>query len=255
MAFRAYKIKSIAELLKKLPVVHGPEKTVWYRGHADHAWHLEPSLSRLKKLESEAQLIKQFKQNAFQFLDKPPETEWEWIFLMQHYGVPTRLLDWTESPLVALYFALLDVPNSPKSQKDAAVWCLYPRRLNEISGLVLNPPDDIPAFGDEKELDDYLPSRVQAAGKSKKNPIAIIAPRKFVRVYAQQGVFTILHRQTVRINELKNDDGDPNHLVKLSIPRESVAQMRNELKYLGINRLTVFPQLEHVAERVQEVLR
>ena len=55
--------------------------------------------------------------------------------------------------------------------------------------------------------------------------------------------------------QLKDDDGDQSHLVKLSIPRASVAQMRNELNYLGINKLTVFPQLEHVAERVQEVLR
>ena len=255
MALKEFNINSIAELLKKLPSVCEPERTVWYRGHADHTWHLEPSLARLKKLESEAQLIKQFKQNAFQFLDKAPETEWEWIFLMQHYGVPTRLLDWTESPLIALYFALLDVPTSPKTSKAAAVWCLYPRRLNEISGLVLNPPDDIPAFGDEKELEDYLPSRVQASGKSKKNPIAIIAPRKFVRVYAQQGVFTILHRRPIRINELKNDDGEQNHLVKLVIPRAAVARFRNELNHLGINKLTVFPQLEHVAERVKEVLR
>ncbi len=123
MALKEFKINSIAELLKKLPTVCEPEKTVWYRGHADHTWHLKPSLSRWKKLESEAQLIKHFILNAFQFLDKPPETEWEWIFLMQHYRVPTRLLDWTESPLVALYFALLDVPSSPRTTKAAAVWC------------------------------------------------------------------------------------------------------------------------------------
>ena len=68
------------------------------------------------------QLIKRFKQNAFQFLDLVPKDEWEWIFLMQHYRVPTRLLDWTESPLIGLYFAVSDKAVK-RVQTAAALWC------------------------------------------------------------------------------------------------------------------------------------
>jgi hypothetical protein len=241
-----HEIASITDLLNVLPKIQKGHKTVWYRGHANHEWHLEPSLSRCNRLGAELQLIKQFKQNAFQFLQRPPENEWEWIFLMQHYAVPTRLLDWTENPLIGLYFA---VESDSQPRKPAALWCLYPQKLNEISGIVLEPADDIPAFGDETELNDYLPSQVQT-GNSKKNPLAIVAPRRFDRVYAQRGVFTILHRQNVRINELKDDKGNQPHLVKLKIPSKAVSQLRRELALLQVNKLTVFPQLENVAAQI-----
>ena len=108
MALEEYTIKSIAELLDSLGTICSRAKTVWFRGHGDKSWRLEPALSRQDKLAAEIQLMKRFKQNAFQFLPHVPQGEWEWMFLMQHYGVPTRLLDWTESPLVGLYFALLE---------------------------------------------------------------------------------------------------------------------------------------------------
>lgn len=235
-------------MLAVLPEIYKKSKTVWFRGHANHEWHLEPTLARRGKLTSELQLMKQFKQNAFQFLDRPPENEWEWIFLMQHYAIPTRLLDWTESPLVGLYFALQSSSTMSK-QPAAALWCLYPQRLNAISGIVLSPPDDIPAFGDEPELKDYLPSQVQS-GNSKKNPLAIVASRKFARVYAQKGVFTILHRMPVRLNELKDDKGKRPHLLKIKIPRAAVHRLRKEIALLGITKLAIFPQLENVADQI-----
>jgi hypothetical protein len=240
---------SLSEIIDHLDTLSGRAKTIWFRGHADARWRLEPSLARQDKLSSENQLTKRFKQNAFQFLQRVPTEEWEWMFLMQHYGVPTRLLDWTESPLVGLYFALQEDGFSLGTRRPpAALWCLFPRKLNELSGLVLNPPDDIPAFGDEEELKDYLPSRVHGAGTASKNPLAIIAPRQFGRVYAQQGVFTILHRESRNIEDLTDGPDRSNHLVQIVIPRTAAHRIRKEIALLRITKLTVFPQLENVAE-------
>ena len=243
-----YDINSIADLLERLEQINHRAKVVWFRGHSRGNWHLEPSLSRMGKLAAELQVTKRFKQNAFQFLDHVPTEEWEWTFLMQHYGVPTRLLDWTENPLIALYFATReDGFKKGERRPPAAVWILYPRKLNEMSGIAMRSPDDIPAFGDDSELGDYLPSRV-SQGNVSKNPIAIIATRQFGRVVAQQGVFTIMHRESVRIEELRDSEGHSRHIVKLVIPRKSVPRIRKELDLLRINKLFVFPQLENVAE-------
>ena len=129
---------------------------------------------------------------------------------------------------------------------------LYPQKLNEISGLVLDPSDDIPAFGDEKELEDYFPSRVRAQGISSKNPLAIIAPRQFERIYAQEGTFTIIHKKSVQIDQLQDKNGAQHHLVKLKIRRAAMKRLREELEYLRVNKLTVFPQLENVASNAVE---
>jgi len=69
-------------------------------------------------------------------VDGIPKDEWDWIFLMQHYRAPTRLLDWSESPLVALYFALVD---KLQEDSDGALWCMDPIALNRIAnGTVAN---------------------------------------------------------------------------------------------------------------------
>src|ERR1039458_8369661 len=167
MALEERTFSSVAELLRLLPNVHKRSKTVWFRGQADHSWNLEPSLSRLGKLNTELQLIKQFKQNAHQFLERSsPLTEYDWIFLMQHYGVPTRLLDWTENPLIGLYFAVMSSSFSGKVTKgkavlsfssDAALWILDPiawnrhaLRLQRFDRGILTPSDEA--------LQSYKPS-------------------------------------------------------------------------------------------------
>ncbi len=227
------------------------DEAVWFRGHSRSTYKLLPSLARdPRALERESLLSKRFKQNAYPFRQSPPQSEWEWLFLMQHFGIPTRLLDWTESPLVALYFAVTDSDSSHDSS-DANLWALLPAKYN-YEGPRLRPAVsvDIPCFGVDKVLDDYRPDQMILEAMSNKLPVAAIAHRQNERIMAQLGVFTIMHRDMTPIEEIA-----PQHLAKLTIPANAKSQLRNELRALRVTRMTLFPELTSVAAITKDLLK
>jgi len=198
-------------------------------------------------VQAEGTLVKRFKQNAYRFLEHPPErgAEWPWLFLMQHYGVPTRLLDWTENPLYGLWFA---VAAEAHAEIDGCLWSLDPIALNELAHIRPEFAQEIPYFGDDIVLDNYLPSRL-TVGSASPSPAAGIAGREFERIYAQAGAFTITHREQEDIALLT-----PTPTRRLLIPAEAKPALSEELRLLGINELTVFPQLDNVAKQAQRDL-
>ena len=138
MRFPDTEVTSIASLIDALKRLSPLSAITWFRGQANSEWTLIPGIARNSQLvTSESTLITRFKQNATMYLvDGIPKDEWDWIFLMQHYRAPTRLLDWSESPLVALYFALVD---KLQEDSDGALWCMDPIALNRIAnGTVAN---------------------------------------------------------------------------------------------------------------------
>ncbi len=129
------RIKSVSEFLKELKLKQSDEPH-WYRGHGSVKWTLRPTIARIKSgILSEPPLITRFKQNALALLTQRPATEWEWLFIMRHHGLPTRLLDWTESPLVGLYFAV-----EGHAKSDGAVWSLRPIELNKSANMTTSAP-------------------------------------------------------------------------------------------------------------------
>jgi hypothetical protein len=236
-------ITSVADLLTALRDSYSTNDIIWYRGHEDASWTLTPSLARPPHdVNAEQTLIKRFKQNAFRFLQTTPADEWDWLFLMQHYGVATRLLDWTESPLVALWFAIRNVE---LDDRDGCIWGLSPKDLNEIARLKPRYEFDIPAFGVDRELDSYLPTEL-TAGITSNTPAAAIASRRFERIYAQFGVFTITHKDQDDLRTLAN----PSPVKQFAVPKDAKSKIRDELRYLRITELTVFPGLENVGKQV-----
>ena len=234
-------ITSIADLLDGLE--EQPEAGVsWYRGHTKSSHSLVPSIGRdYQPTDAELTLVKRFKQNAYPFLDSPPEKEWEWLFLMQHHGVPTRLLDWTESPLVALWFSL----ERRNDDQDACVWELQPIELNRIASIHPKFHLDIPLFGQDSELDNYLPSVLETTA-AKNTPAAGIAPRQFSRVVAQMGSFTVTHKEHLSLEASAGQC-----LRQFVIPAPSKEAIRKELELLCVTRLSVFPELQNVAAQAQ----
>ncbi len=157
---------------------------------------------------------------------------------MQHYGLPTRLLDWSESPLVALYFAVNEQPSIP-----GAIWGLATIGLNEEetttrslfmanNELVIQQLKDITNPITEKTT-DYI--------------LAIPNKEFDIRHIMQQSVFTI-HGRANPINKIENNS---KFLVKYEIPAELKNKLLVDLRSLGISETFLFPDLEHLASDIK----
>ena len=105
---------------------------MWFRGQSDYSWGLVPSVQRKDGMGEhyEQYITTNFMIHTMRLNPSVPQRydRASWLTLMQHYGLPTRLLDWSESPLVALYFAL---SSDEDAKTDAAVWVLNPMELNK----------------------------------------------------------------------------------------------------------------------------
>jgi hypothetical protein len=243
-------LTSVSDLVAAMREYACAEKIVWYRGQADASWGLIPAIARNPDhLTAELTIIKLFRQNARPHLREYPGTDWEWVFLMQHHRAPTRLLDWSESPLVALYFALWDKAREHEA-KDAALWFLDPVGLNRHSGHRRAFERDILAFDIDDDLNQYLPDQVNAR-KVDLDPIAAIGPRNSPRMVAQAGTFTIMHARAIPIETV----GDQKHVWRMVIPAGAKPDLRTELALLAINEHSLFPNLDRVADIARELLR
>lgn len=249
MRFDDVEIQSVSELMDRLEQQALPENSpTWFRGHRDVGWKLTCSLARSGGPEKELPFLRRFKQNAFPLMRSRPENEWEWLLVMQHHGLPTRLLDWTESPLVGLFFALEGEGEPDGDDVDGCLWGLSPFDLNRAA-MPHEPDADVPCLGEDADLDDYLPRRIQAQRQQFK-PLAVIAPRNSARIQMQQGVFTVFHRD---LHPLDADDGG-NFLWRIVIPKGAKSDLRNELALLKINRFTLFPELETAAAYAKDLV-
>ena len=126
-----------------------------YRGAADAAWPLLTSLDTLggadpphTKAELEEHVLRNFIRYSRPYFATPPVNDWEVLVAAQHHGLPTRLLDWTYSPLVAAHFATVDPGTS-----DRAVWRLDWKAVHRRFQL----PDLALLIQDLEVMFGYLP--------------------------------------------------------------------------------------------------
>lgn len=249
MKFADVEVRSISELMERLDEQGLPGNSpTWFRGHRDPKWELTCSLARNGGLEKELPFLRRFKQNALPLMRSRPQNEWEWLLVMQHHGLPTRLLDWTESPLVALFFAL-GSNGASDGEVDGCLWGLSPFDLNRVA-IPDEPSGEVLCLGEDDYLNTYLPRSIQKQRQPLK-PLAVIAPRNSPRIQMQQGVFTVFHRELGALDTKENN----NFLWRMVIPGDAKADLRKELTLLKMNRFTLFPELETAAIYAKELVR
>ena len=231
-------------VLKKLEGIISQRRPhdLLFRGHADAKWSLIPTAGRndIQPIK-ENRLYNKFVQRGAHLLP-PVNNSWEMLFLMQHHGLPTRLLDWTETFAVALYFALRDI----KSGKDAAIWTLDPYALNqELYGLpmICNPYNDL-----EHGYEDYFDvSRQEKRKEFPADAIAIFSTPYHSRTRSQQAYFTI-HKDISQPLELQR----PEVLQQLIIPYSCFQEARKFLAHAGINEFSLFPDADGLARQIKQ---
>jgi FRG domain len=244
------KINNIADFLTALRVDQNENPgTVWYRGQASADWNLLPGFMRSATDTSETTLLNRFRQSAAMLAEHRPLSSFDWTFLMQHYGVPTRLLDWSESPLVSMYFAVEAWASHPCT--DAALWCLWPTALNTNANIVDKIEGHyIPSFEDE-ELQSYSTESLRQNARIQLLPVATIATRNNARIQAQMGTFTIHHNKKIPIEEI----GDARHVAKYVIPHSAREYLLSELRLLGMTRFSLFPELASVGSILRDMIK
>ena len=228
----------------------------WFRGQTSVKWMLEPGIFRFGLFDDEDEIRDQFQRKGPQYMTEfPPADYWSWYFLMQHYGAPTRLLDWTDSALIALFFALNSNPKPPidpeypDEAEDAVVWMLDPWWLNR---KVLGKEEIL--LPDSDDAERYLTkpfTHVHSGGKTKIGPllpVAIDPPFIARRIAVQRSHFTIFGNSRTGLADLGAEEGA--HLIKIVIAGEGIPRMRADLATLGITDTSVYPDLRGLSDEL-----
>jgi FRG domain len=194
-------------------------RTVVYRGVNSIRYPLMPKVGRItppKSISSaeanEKEILRLFKERALRFVDYLPNSDWDWLALGQQYGLPTRLLDWTENPLVACFFAV-----GEPSEEDSALYAYQNESYIDV----------------EKYTD---PFRYNKVGK-------FIPKHLTPRITTQGGLFTI-HPKPQEPFESKAMD-------KIIIPNTLRVTLKKTLNKYGVDQFSLFPGLDGLAAHIE----
>lgn len=227
----------------------------WYRGASNLAYRLLPTLYRPNvawdwrdPLVGEIDLRRDFARRAQPYLDSSTgnlRSAEDFYFAMQHHGMVTRLLDWTESLSVAAYFAVQNVALGEVQETDAALWMLDPLVLNERTAEVGYRMLTVESLG------PYFPAAASSASYPDpvpEPPAAMVATSRAVRLAAQRGTFTIQGSMRIGVDEFEDSR---TYLELAVIPRAAMTRIADELLTAGVSETTVYPDLDHLSKELR----
>ena len=259
-------VRSLGELIDRVtpcepdPVTGHRRDAGVYRGAADAGRPLLTSLDRLggvdpphTKASLESHILRNFVRYSRPHLDRAATDDWEVLVSAQHHGLPTRLLDWTYSPLVAAHFATAGGDRGT----DRAVWRLEWHRVHEAFGfppLALFPQDVARALPrEEKGDEDEGVSPWRLFEDASKRPFACLIepPSLDARIVAQSAVFTLCSDVTRSFDRFLAAEGLGGALTRFVIPAAEADRVRDQLDLVGADERHLFPDLDGVSAQMR----
>jgi len=246
-----YMINTIPELLKSVKdkwAEWGTKGQPWFRGEPESATPLLPKLYRIPGL-NENVLVQRFRSMAPMYSQSLPlphrESNNEYLFIMQHTGAPTRLLDWTEGLLQALFFAL------QQEQVKPILWMLDPAQLNRLSAFNLPDANEFPMHWGNEQSPAHR--NIQAAylndAGGSEYPVCFLPTYIHPRMAAQRSTFTVHGKQKVSISSING----LTHLVKFDINPASKNEIVQDLRILGFSFSSLFPDFEGLSKDLTQL--
>ncbi|PTT91447.1 hypothetical protein DBR42_03795 [Pelomonas sp. HMWF004] len=248
-------VTTVEEFISAVASFTNPHGSIWYRGHSKESHRLIPSIYRMTIIKPEDELRRlEEKMNrrfrdrsmphSFQGRDESSDVSelqsWWRLFTMQHYGTPTRLLDWSENALTALCFAVFGAAEN--ATEDAVVWMLDPCNWNNIG----NSNHAHPLSVDEHGAGPYAPlpssnQHVQAAW-----PLAVYGMHNSPRIITQQGTFVVFppgKATSMEEHAITNGDRGISALKAIKLHRDSIKDIASVLRKLGFAQSSLYPDL------------
>jgi hypothetical protein len=226
-----------------------------YRGAADARWPLCTSLDLVggghpphTKADLEEYILRNFIRYSRPYFGAPPVNDWEVLVAAQHHGLPTRLLDWTYSPLVAAHFATVD----PYGTTDRAVWRLDWKAVHkrfQLPDLALLIQDLESIMGRDQR---FTPSALFAMPADTRPFACMLEPPSLdARIVAQSAAFTLCSDKRQSFDRFLEQHGLGDALTKLVIPAAERGRIRDQLDMVSVDERRLFPDLDGVAAQLK----
>ncbi len=255
-------IRSLAELIQKVTPAEPDARTGRYRdtgvyrGSSNAPSPLLTSLDRLggthpphTKAGLEEHILRNYIRYSRPYLGADPVSDWEQLISAQHHGAPTRLLDWTYSPLVAAFFATRPARDESRPR---AIWRLDWQAVHEAFGfppLAMLITDLAALFGKDGHS---TPWRLFARPADAKAFACLVEPPSLdARINAQAAVFTLCSDKCTTFDRFLIAHGLGHTLTKFVIPVDAVHLIRDQLDLVSVDERRLFPDLDGVAAAIR----
>jgi hypothetical protein len=200
--------------------------------------------------ERELRLLTRFRQRSMAYWPAGyQQDDWEHLFAMQHYGLPTRLLDWSENLFVAAYFALASVAERTHDHEGSCtpvIWCINPVQWNRSMPGLSEYGDAIHVLTTaDEELEAYSP---RTNRKRSRSPVAVYGTHNSERIVAQRGTFVVWGNDPRPLETLAEEQ--PAVLLSRFELSGDRAALFNDIQALGFTETMIFPEMSYLAKEL-----